>query len=151
MIGDDHQVSYLEVVVDTAGGVGHEQVLDSDDLHHADRKRDKFHRVAFVEVDSSLHGDDRLAAQLAHDEVALVAYRRGDRESRDCLVRYCQRIAYAVRKFSKAAAKHDADFRFEVANLLSDIFSGSVDSFCSWIHIFIFINYRIASAAGYCL
>ena len=73
VVVDDHDVAGGEVRIQSAGGVGDDQQLDAERLHHADRKRGPLGRVAFVAMEAALHGDDRHAAEPAAQQPAAMA------------------------------------------------------------------------------
>ena len=83
MIGNNHQVANLKAGVHATGGIGYEERLDAQFVHHADGECHLFHRVALVVVEASLHGQDVNAAQLAEDKLSAVALNGRHREVRD--------------------------------------------------------------------
>ena len=83
MVGNDHQVAGKERGIDSSCGIGDEKVLHADFMQHAHRKRDLLHGIAFVVVETSLHGDDVLPAESADEEVAFVPLHGGHREMGD--------------------------------------------------------------------
>ena len=76
MIGDDHQVADLERGIHAARRVAHEEGLDAQLVHHADGEGDLFHGVAFIKVETPLHGHDILVTKLSEDELPGVALYR---------------------------------------------------------------------------
>ena len=80
VVGDNHQLANLELGVHAAGGIADEERLDAQLIHHANGERHLLHRVALVEVETTLHGHDVLAAQTSEDELAGVALDGGDGE-----------------------------------------------------------------------
>lgn len=73
MVADDHQITYAEGLVDTTCGVGDEEVLDTEELHHADGEGDLLHGVAFVVVEAPLHAQHGYAREGTSDEIPLMA------------------------------------------------------------------------------
>ena len=69
MVGDDHQIANLERGIHTARRVAHEEGLDAQLVHHADGEGDLFHGVAFIKVETPLHGHDILVTKLSEDEL----------------------------------------------------------------------------------
>ena len=70
---DDDQVALAAERVQSARGVGDDQELAAELLHHPDRERDLPGRIALVQVKPPLHRHDRVAGQLAADQLPLVA------------------------------------------------------------------------------
>ncbi len=68
VVADEHQVAGLVVGVQPAGGIGDDDRADAQRRHHADRQRDPVHRIALVEVGSSLQHEDGLSFQRADDQ-----------------------------------------------------------------------------------
>ena len=73
VVADDHQIAYAEGLVDTTCGVGDEEVLDTEELHHTDREGDLLHGVAFVVVEAPLHAQHGYAREGTSDEIPLMA------------------------------------------------------------------------------
>ena len=73
VVADDHQITYAEGLVDTTCGVGDEEVLDTEELHHADGEGDLLHGVAFVVVEAPLHAQHGHAREGTSDEIPLMA------------------------------------------------------------------------------
>ena len=108
MVLDYHEVSHMEGQVGAAGGIGHKEVLDADDLHHADGQHHQVHAVAFIVMDAALHGNHRFAGQRAHNEIAFVADGRAHREAGNVFIRYDQRVLNLVCQFAKTASQDNA-------------------------------------------
>ena len=111
MICDDHEVSHLEVKIDSSCRIGHEKVLYSEHLHHTDRERYKFHCVTLIIMETSLHCDHRLSTEVSCYEVSFVADSRRHREPWYFLVRNHYLVLYLFSKFAKSASEHDAHHR----------------------------------------
>ena len=80
VVGDDHQVAYMEMFVHAARGIGYEEGFDTQFVHHTYGEGHLLHGVAFVIVEAPLHGHDVHAAELAEDELAGVPFYGGDGE-----------------------------------------------------------------------
>jgi len=65
VILDHHNITRLEVRVQSPGGVGDNQRIDSQQAHHANGQRHFGHRIAFVEVRAALHRQHRAPLKLA--------------------------------------------------------------------------------------
>ena len=76
VVGDDHQVAYVETFVHASGGVGYEQSLYAQLIHHTDREGHFFHGVAFIEMEASLHGENVDVAELAEDQFTAMSLHR---------------------------------------------------------------------------
>ena len=76
MVVDHHQVAYLEGFVHATRGVADEEGLDAQFVHHTLGECHLFHVVALIEVETSLHRHDVLAAQLSEDQFAGMAFYR---------------------------------------------------------------------------
>ena len=74
MVGDDHQVANLEGGVHATSGIGHEERLDAQFVHHTDGECHLLHGVALVEVETTLHGEDVNATQFSEDELARMTF-----------------------------------------------------------------------------
>ena len=69
MVGDNHQVANLEGRVHAASSIRYEERLDAQFVHHTDGECNLLHRVALVEVETSLHSQDVYTSQFAEDEL----------------------------------------------------------------------------------
>jgi len=65
VVADDHQVADAEGGVDAAGCIGDEEVFDAEAFHHAHGEGHFRHRISFVIVKPSLHGEHGDAAERA--------------------------------------------------------------------------------------
>ena len=70
MIGNQHQVTGSKIQVNTAAGIGQNDLLYAQQCHDPDRNGDYLLRMALVIVDSSLKRNNRLALAGANDECA---------------------------------------------------------------------------------
>ena len=107
VVGDYHQVAYLEVRVRSARRIADEESLDAQLVHDADRERHLLHRVAFVVMESALHRHDVLAAKASEDEFAGMAFDGGDREVGNLVVGDGQQSLNVLSHLPKAGAKHN--------------------------------------------
>ena len=94
VIGDDHQVTDAEGGVHTASGITDEERLDAQLIHHSDREGHLLHRVALVEVETALHGQNVDATELAEDQFAAMALDGGYREVGDIGVGKLRLVRY---------------------------------------------------------
>ena len=80
VVGDNHDVSHMELGVGASCSIAYEEGVDSQFVHDADGKCDLLHAVTFVIVEASFHGHHILASQTAKDELATMSFYGGDRE-----------------------------------------------------------------------
>ena len=74
VVGDDHQVANLEFGVHASRGIAHEKGLDAQFVHDAHGECHLFHVVTFVIVETTFHGHDIHAAELAEDEFSGMSF-----------------------------------------------------------------------------
>ena len=86
VVGNHHQVANLEGWVHATCSIRDEECLDAQFVHDAHRERHFLHRVAFVVVESPLHGHDVNPAKLSEDEFAGVSLDGRYREVGDVAV-----------------------------------------------------------------
>ena len=86
VIGNNHQIANLEAGVHATRSIGNEERLDAEFVHDTNREGDFLHGVAFIKVETSLHGHDIYPAQLSEDKFAGMAFYRGNWEVRNVLV-----------------------------------------------------------------
>jgi hypothetical protein len=86
VVGDEHDVSRTKGRVQAAGGVGDDQDLDAQHLHHAHREGNLGHRIALVVMSAPLHHRHTLPFQPAHDEPAHVPFHGRGREMGDLAI-----------------------------------------------------------------
>ena len=94
MIGNHHQVANLEARVHATCSVANEERLDAQLVHHTYRERHLFHRIAFIVVETALHGHDVHAAKLTKDKFAAMTFYRGNGEVGNVTVGNLQCISY---------------------------------------------------------
>ena len=82
MVGDQHQVANLHLGVHASGGVTHKKGLDAQFVHYTHGKGHLLHGVAFIVVETPLHGKDVHAAQLAENQLAGMAFDGGNGKMR---------------------------------------------------------------------
>ena len=87
VVGDEHDVTNLETFVRPPRGVGHEEGLDAEFVHHADGERHLLHRVALVVVEASLHGQHFLSAEPSENQAARMPFDRRHRKVGDVGIR----------------------------------------------------------------
>ena len=56
VIAYDHQVTDFETRIDTACGIGNQQILNTQELHHPDGEGHLLHGIALIIMETSLHG-----------------------------------------------------------------------------------------------
>ena len=74
MVGDNHKVANLEIRIHSTGGIAYKQGLYAQFIHHTNGEGDLFHGVALIVVETAFHGHNVLAAQLAENQLACVAF-----------------------------------------------------------------------------
>ena len=74
VVVDDHEVANLERRVHATRSVAYEEGLDAQLIHHSLWEGYFLHVVALIEVETSLHRHDVLAAQLSEDELACMSF-----------------------------------------------------------------------------
>ena len=82
MVGDNHQVTHMERLVHATGGIADEECLDAQLVHDTYGERHFLHRVALVEVETSLHSKDIYPTQLSEDQLSTMSFHGGYREVR---------------------------------------------------------------------
>ena len=107
VVVDHHQVARAELWVQAAAGVGDDQEVGSQPLHHPDGKRDLGERIALVGVHPPLHHDHRHAVEQAADELAGVAVGGRAGEVGDRVVGDRHRVGERGRRGAEAAAEDD--------------------------------------------
>ena len=70
VVGDNHQVANFERGIHATGGIADEERLNAKFIHDSDGERHFLHSIAFVEMETSLHGHDILVTETAEDELA---------------------------------------------------------------------------------
>jgi len=94
MVGDDHQVTHMEVLVHTARGIRHEEGLDAQLVHYTYGECHFLHRVAFIIVKTTLHGEDVNTPEFSEYKFPAMTFYCGYREVGNfrvgilCLVSY---------------------------------------------------------------
>lgn len=106
VIGDQHQVAGVETGVEAACGIGEDQGRHAELSKDPNRQRHLLHRVALVEVCATLHDDDRLVLQFAHDQPPLMAGDSRDGEMRNSAVAEHGRLVHLVGQGAEPGAKH---------------------------------------------
>ena len=124
MVGDDHEVAYLEVGVHAARGVGDEDRLDANGFHDAYREGNLLHRVALVIVEAALHRHDILVAQCAEDETALMTLNGRYREVGYFTVRNLHLDVDVVHNGPQAGAQDDGRLGQLIVHAFLNEFAG---------------------------
>lgn len=94
MVGDDHHVADVELRVHATGGVADEEHLDTQLIHHTLGEGNFLHRVALVEMEAAVHGDDVNATELSEDEFSGMSLHGRHGEVGNVLVRNFQCLSY---------------------------------------------------------
>jgi hypothetical protein len=98
VVPDEHYVADVVGRVDGAGGVGHDQGGDSQELHHSDGERALPQGVALVEVKAALHDHHGGGPDAAEEKAAVVAGDGAHGEVGDVLVvedgAVCQKLRH---------------------------------------------------------
>lgn len=81
--------------------------------HDAHRERHLLHAVAFVIVETALHGHDPAALDHAENHTAFVSFDRGDGESRNILVFDGEACLDLIGEAAQTGAEDDAHFGSE--------------------------------------
>ena len=76
VVVDNHQVANLERLIHAARRIADEQRLYAELIHHTYRERNLLHGVAFVVVETAVHGENVLAAELSEDKLSGVSLYR---------------------------------------------------------------------------
>ena len=92
---------------------------------------------------TALHSHYGLASEFAADEIALVTYSGGNRESRNLGIWNDCGILNLVRQFAKPAPQYNAYQRLLPLNFRADKLSGSVYSYNSFIHNLLYLYYLV--------
>ena len=110
----DHQVANAERGVDAARSVRYEKVFDAELPHDAHRERHLLHAVAFVIVETALHGDDPAALDQTENHAALVAFDRRNGESGNVLVFDDEPCVDLIGEIAQPGAEYDPHFGREI-------------------------------------
>ena len=135
MVPDDHEITYLIVKIDATCRIRNEEILYSKYFHHTDRQCDKFHRITFIKVETSLHSDYKLTTKLSSYKITFVSDSCRNRETRYFLIWNHSRILNLIRKFAQAAAKNDSCKWLSAIKFCCNKICCSHYSFYSCIHM----------------
>ena len=80
VVGDDHQVAYMEMFVHAARGIGYEEGFDTQFVHHTYGEGHILHCVTFIEVETALHSEDINTAEFSENQFATMTFHCGYRE-----------------------------------------------------------------------
>ena len=80
VVGDDHQVSYMEMFVHAARGIGYEEGFDTQFVHHTYGEGHILHSVTLIEVETALHSKDINTAEFSENQFATMTFHCGYRE-----------------------------------------------------------------------
>ena len=129
VVGDYHDVAHTEFLVHSAGSIAYEKGIDAEGFHHAHREGHLLHIIAFIVVETSLHGHDRLAAEFAEYQVARMALNGGYGEVRNLGVGDFHLASDMVHECAKAGSEdngragHRTYFVFDIVSCLLDFFN----------------------------
>ena len=76
----------MEIRIDSAAGIRHEQVFDPEHFQHAHRENHLLRCVTFIIMEPSLHGHDTLAAEHPENQPPGMAGNRRDRKTRNIFI-----------------------------------------------------------------
>ena len=113
MVGDEHQVTGLELPVHAAGGVGDEHGVAAQQVEDADPVADLLIGVALIVVDPALHDGHVLAGQLAKDHLAFMAGGGGVLEVGNLAVGDDDGVLHQVPQVAQAGAQDHGHFGLE--------------------------------------
>ena len=82
MVGDDHQVTYMERLIHATGGIADEERLNAQFVHDTYGERHLLHRIALIEVETTLHSEDIHPTQLSENQFSTMSFHGGHREVR---------------------------------------------------------------------
>ena len=94
MVGDDHQVTYMERLIHATGGIADEERLNAQFVHDTYGERHLLHRIALVEVETTLHSEDVNTPEFTENQFTTMTFHCGYREVGNlrigilCLVSY---------------------------------------------------------------
>ncbi|OPZ81953.1 MAG: hypothetical protein BWY77_00404 [bacterium ADurb.Bin431] len=94
---------------DAACGIGENEPLDAEGAHNADGQGDLPHRVAFVAVKTSLHGEQGFTLKFAEDEPAGVEFDRRCRKMGDFVIGYDAGLPDLVGKRAQSRPQDDGE------------------------------------------
>ena len=94
VVSDDHQVANPELWIHTSGGIGNEQRLDAQFVHHPNRKGNFFHPISFIEMETPFHGHDVLAAEFAENQLPGMSLYCRDRKVGYVVIREFVAVSY---------------------------------------------------------
>ena len=134
VVADYYEVAYVVVGIGGTGGVRYQQILHSKYFHDPDTHGYSIHGVAFITVETALHGEDLLPAQFARDEVAFVPDDCRDREAGDVLVGDDDPVNYLVCQLAQAAAEDYANLGLAAFGVAAYEGGGFIDYFKSGVH-----------------
>ena len=107
MVGDDHDVGDVEGGVEAAGGIGEDDLFDTELAEHLDGEGEGLHGVAFVVVEAAAHDEHGGAVEGAEDEGAAVALHGGDGEVGNVLIGDFLAVLDFLHEAAEAGAEHD--------------------------------------------
>ncbi len=105
MIGDDHYIAYAELLVHTPGSIADKECLHTESFHNPYRKCNGLHVVAFIIMETSLHGHYRLGAKTTEYQIAAVPLYGRYREIGNLTVRYVLFVFDMVNQSSQPGAQ----------------------------------------------
>ena len=109
VVGDDDQRALLVFQIDSAGCVGKNDGVNVHLVEHAHGEGDFAGRIAFVQMDASLHGGDWNAAGFANHHLPGVSDGGRAREEWNVGVGNADGVGEVVGKAAKAGAQYQSD------------------------------------------
>lgn len=111
MVRDDHDVSHLEFLVHTSGGIADEEYFHTEFAHDAYRECHLLHVITLVVVEAALHSHDVLASEVSEYQFAGMAFNGRNREVRNIVI--VQFVLYfnMVHEVAKTCAENNCNLR----------------------------------------
>ena len=94
VVGDNHQIAYLELRVHSSGSVRYEKSLDAKLIHHSYRECHLLHRVSLIIMESSFHCHDVLVPEFSEYKFTRVSFYCRNREIWYILIRKFVTVSY---------------------------------------------------------
>ncbi|MPM16540.1 hypothetical protein SDC9_62921 [bioreactor metagenome] len=116
LVGDEHEVTGLEIQIDAAGGVGDNQGIRPKKAEHPYGVGHLFIRIALVMVHSALHDGYRFAGKGAERQPPLVAGRGGGFKMRNLAVWHSDRVFHLIPQITQAGAQDHGNLGNKTAN-----------------------------------
>ena len=116
VIRENHQISRRKAAVNAAAGVGHNQALNAEKLHHIHRIGNFLHLKALIVVESSLQGCYYLCSNPSDHQISCMACYMGLRKAGNILIWDNHLILHDIHQASQSASQNNADGRSFLAS-----------------------------------